>query len=483
MSRRRLTVYPPSVGELVDRADVLARHLLYEAPGRDGRAMLRAWGEVVEGAGDLWRQLPRRSDFAGNGREVIDQLERSARTLHRSAGAAIEVDPTVLEIGHVFTQAAGLIASSGVHERREPARWTDAQLRDAFAARTSIMHTLYLVSHAVSVGLAQNALAERLDARLRVHRAPADELRHRVLGVEQVAHSYIRGNYPQSLHGRVREQLDHTRIPGAIASWDIHAQRGLVRAPTADTMAQVAGAAFAASTHAHRLWRAAVETGHIEPRVLENDVGPALEAMIEKWGEAHSVFQQLTHPHDTSPPPLRQACWELVDAMREVTRGASGPSSVADIAKRADMPSLLRSLHRFHPTIAGIAGAFHETARSTPLLIDARAAGSMLRSASSEDPWLRTADHAPVAPQDILHKRAVPLPDELRSRLVEVGHDLDLASRVSLRATLAATDRAEAGTSTSANGNRQLETASSHKYERRRIIADQLSVIVQSAPR
>ncbi len=64
----------------MNRANVLARDLLYEAPQRDGRAMLRAWGEVVEGASGLWRRLPRRSDVPGTGKEVIDQLERSARS-------------------------------------------------------------------------------------------------------------------------------------------------------------------------------------------------------------------------------------------------------------------------------------------------------------------------------------------------------------------------------------------------------------------
>ncbi|MGO0577760.1 hypothetical protein [Ornithinimicrobium panacihumi] len=121
MSRRRQpSIYPPSAGELMDRANILARDLLYEAPERDGRAMLRAWGEVVEGASELWHQLPQRSDQPGTGRDVIDQLERSARTLHRSAGGGIDVDPTLQEIGQLFTQAADLIARSGVIERHEP---------------------------------------------------------------------------------------------------------------------------------------------------------------------------------------------------------------------------------------------------------------------------------------------------------------------------------------------------------------------------
>ncbi len=95
--------------------------------------MLRAWGEVVEGASELWRRLPQRSDVSGAGHGVIGQLERSTRTLYRSAGQAREVDPTLQEIGEVFTRAADLIDGSGIEERTPPSMWTDRQLRDAFA--------------------------------------------------------------------------------------------------------------------------------------------------------------------------------------------------------------------------------------------------------------------------------------------------------------------------------------------------------------
>lgn len=284
MSRRRQpTIYPPSAGELMDRANVLARDLLYDAPHRDGRAMLRAWGEVVEGASELWRQLPQRSDVPGTGRDVIDQLARSARTLHRSAGGGIDVDPTLQEIGQAFTQAAELIAASGVTERREPNRWTSAQQRDNFAARVNVMHTLYVASHGVSVGLAKTALNEKVDPRLQVHRVSAEELRHQVLGIEQIAHSYINGHYPQALEGRHREPTDDTRLPGAIATWDVYTQRTLTREPTTHAMTRVAGAAFKASVHVHALWRAAVENGNVDPRAFNTEIGTALETMIEKW--------------------------------------------------------------------------------------------------------------------------------------------------------------------------------------------------------
>lgn len=439
--RGQPTIYPPSAGELMDRANVLARDLMYDAPQRDGRAMLRAWGEVVEGASELWRRLPQRSDVPGNGKDVIDQLERSARTLRRSAGSATDVDPALQEIGQTFTQTAELIVRSGVAERREPSKWTDAQLQDAFAARVNIMHTLYVASHAISTGLAQNALEEKHDPRLRGSRFPADELRHQVLGIEQVAHSYINGHYPHALEGRHREPADHSRIPGAIATWDIYAQRILTREPTADAMTRVAGSAFAASTHAHRLWCSAAETGHVDRRAFTTEIGPALETMIEKWGEAHTLFQQLSHPHDASPRPLREAGWALIEAMREVTGDQLGPASADDISNRVDMTSLTRSLHRFHATVSGVGGVFHRAARDAPLLVDARAANNIIRSAPRDTGRdIPPPNHATVAPRDILHKRAIPLPDGIRGQAAEAGRQAALASRASLRSTLTASD-------------------------------------------
>lgn len=371
----------------------------------------------------------------------------------------------------MFTQAADLIARSGVIERHEPLWWTQAQLRDAFAARVNIMHTLYVAAHGVSVGLAGTASDEKVDRRLQVYNVTADDLRHQVLDVEQVAHSYINGHYPQALDGRHREPADDTRIPGAIATWDVHAQRTLTREPTTHAMTQVAGTAFRASVHVHALWRAAVETGHVDPRTFDKEIGPAVDTMIEKWGEAHTYFQQLTHPHDSSPLALSKAGWELVDAMREVTATRRMPASVEDIRERVDGESLVRSLHRFHATMAGVAAAFHEAARKAPLLVDARAANDIARTASEDNGrGVPPPQEATVAPRDVLHKRAIPIPEGLRGPAEEAGGQAALATRVAMRSTLAASDGKLVAMSIPSSWTRAVGTpgrlSSSQRHER-----------------
>lgn len=489
MSRRRQpTIYPPSVGELMDRANVLARDLLYEAHERDGRVMLRAWGEVVEGASELWRQLPQRSNLHGTGSHVLDQLERSARTLRRSAGRGIEVDPTLQEIGQMFTQAADLIARSGVIQRYEPSRWTPAQVRDAFAARVNIMHTLYVAAHGVCVGLAKTAGDEKVDCRLQVHSIPADELRYQVHGVEQIAHSYINGHYPQALEARYREPTDDNRIDGAIATWDVYTQRTLNREPTTHAMTRVAGAAFKASVQVHALWRMAVEAGQVDRWTFDTEISPTLDTMIERWGEAHAHFQQLTHPHDTSPPALGEAGWELSYALREVTAHRRTHATAKEDNEQVDGASLVRSLHRFHATMAEIGGVFHEAARNAPLLVDARAANNIMRSASQgEDRWTRPSKHATVAPRDVLHRRAIPLPAGLRGQAGDTGRQAALASRAALRATVTASDGRRDAISLPANCTHHIGSAnrltSSQRYEHVSTAPRMASVISKQVPR
>ncbi|MFK5634269.1 hypothetical protein [Ornithinimicrobium sp. LYQ103] len=452
-SRWPPTIYPPSTGELMDRANLLARRLLYDAHERDGRAMLRTWGEAVEGAADLWSRLPRRSDLPGTGHDVITQLERSARTLHRTAGNARQVDPTLAEIGRTFTRAATLIEASGMQTGTPPTRWTPRQIQDAFAARVNIMHTLYVSSHAISVALAATARAENQDQRLQVHNVTAEELRHRVLDVEQVAHSYINGHHPGALAGRHREPVDDNRIDVAVATWDVHAHRTLTREPTADAMAQVAGAAFSATMHAHRLWRAATDAGQVDPHVLTRDIAPALETMIERWGQSNTLWHNLHHPQVPPAGELREASWELVNAMREVTQDRVGPATHRTIAQRVDMPSLVRSLHRFHATVAGVGDLFYQTARRAPFVLNARPLndlarelatsmvkpGAHLRGRSETD----GADAPLLSPRDVLLRRAVPLPGAVRPLLEEPARQASTASRGALRATLAASDQKE----------------------------------------
>lgn len=371
----------------------------------------------------------------------------------------------VQEIAGSLTQAADLLARGGAQARRDSSGWSEAHLRDAFAARVKVMHCVYVAAHAVSVGLVQNELAERFDTRSAHFSVPAEELRRRVLDVEQIAYSYIQGHYPQALDAGHREPVDETRIPTAIAAWDIHAQRVLVREPTTHALARVAGAAFTASIHAHRLWRAAAQAGHVDAGTVKHEIVPALETMIEQWDGAHTLFRRLTHRLDSSPAALNHACWELPDAMRALSRDPLA-QPIEPLDQSVNLAVAVRSLHRFHATVAGVAGVVHEVTRDVELLVDARGANNLITAGAEEvDRWGRPALSAVVAPGDLLCKRAIPAPEVLRARMEEVAHSVAATSRAVLRTTLTASDGNRGAPSSALTAvrirpaSRQLQTA------------------------
>lgn len=167
---------------------------------------------------------------------------------------------------------------------------------------------------------------------------------------------------------------------------------------------------------------------------------------------------------------MSKAGWELVDAMREITATRRMPASVEDMRGRVDMASLVRSLHRFHATMAGVGGVFHEAARNAPLLVDARAANNIVRSASDDNGrGTPPPKHATVAPRDVIQKRAIPLPAGLRGHAEHAGRQAALASRASLRSTLTASDGKRDATSLPTSWTRPVGSANrlaaSQKHE------------------
>ncbi len=138
---------------------------------------------------------------------------------------------------------------------------------------------------------------------------------------------------------------------------------------------------------------------------------------------------------------------------------------------------LLGSPHRFHATVTGVGGVFHETARREPLLVDARAANDMIRAAfDDEDRWSPPHDHLAVSPRDVLHKRAIPLPDGMRGRVEDSGRQAASASRGALRATLAVSDQKREGMSVPASwthhATSENKLSASQEQEQRRPAAD-----------
>lgn len=154
-----------SVGELLLEADRLARELLLDLGPDDAPGLLRAWGETVQSAADLWRTMPAPGYTMAGRRdaEVLDRLDSYAQRMHRSQlrvgwpgpGPA---DERLLRISETFSRAGELVARyhrpTSSPELRRPAG------ADTAAARMRVVHALHVAGHGVLVAVRQHTDAE-----------------------------------------------------------------------------------------------------------------------------------------------------------------------------------------------------------------------------------------------------------------------------------------------------------------------------------
>lgn len=231
-----------SVGELLLEADHTARAILMDVQDMDVAPMLRAWGEVVQAASELWQALPtttpaqpgteqRIPDVADLTMQRLQAMTDSQHRRHR-AGWPGEGPPDErhLQIAASFALADDLIAR---HRTPQPPL-SAPELADLNAARTRIMHTLYIGAHGVNVAIGR--YRRDLEAKLASHRrVPAREsLRQartayeHIAAFEQLAGSVVSEAYPDALSGEHRDPPAAGRLAQALADWDVVSHHALV---------------------------------------------------------------------------------------------------------------------------------------------------------------------------------------------------------------------------------------------------------------
>lgn len=440
-----------SVGELLDQADLKARGLLWDADThQDGRVMVRGWASVVHAAGDLWRAIPTYPQAAPTAREggIMAQVEAHTQGLLRALGPsnASMSDPKLEEIADLFGRAAKAITASDVTQLP-----TQAHARDAGAARTSVMHTLGNSLHAVSLGLRNNVLAERLATTSTARTRSAGELLTRTQMIEDLVAGYYAQTHPESRTEIHRDAIDPDRLGASISGWDVQAQRVLAGTPTARDLESISATMMGATTHAQTLWRLSAQAatqGIIPAPEYRSLVQPALEAMTERWTQTHQLWRPLVHPHQ-KPSAAWEAGVELSSAFGELARDRIGRPDVKTWAARVDMSEVLQALGRFHVTAVGISQSFDAALRRDPVNVNAPAAAALLHGFQRAGKYTEDELGIPstVSPRDIHLRRQIPLPQQLRAPTQQ------LASR-----TWAATDRAFQATSRAVDHGRVEES-------------------------
>jgi len=442
-----------SVGELLLDADHTARELLIDAPDLDAAVVLRTWGEVVQTAADLWAALPAPPAAAGalalgGARpDVMAQLvvmtDALTRGLRRGPWPGPGVtEPRLQHVADIFARAAQLVPA---HAARSLSNHP-AVRADVDAARTRIIHTLYVTSHAVRLPVAAHVRHREQvqSARGRTSTAGTLAVARPVLArldaFELVAGAYVARTFPAALNGEHREAIHPPRVGEALAGWDVHAHRALATNPTPGHLRLVAMTQELVVRHAAHILRAAAVHAVIEPVQHATRLERPLEQSRVAWAAAAARWSALAAPSPRpDAPTLAAAAAEVRAALRAITVDGPGPATAAVVAGRTDLRATVRHVATALSSSSDLAHLVLDVAGDPRVAFPARAVNALAVAASTT----RAGGTVPGSPvgtvvaiRDITDNRSVPLPDQLRAVFV---HDAEVLVGSTARAAAAGT--------------------------------------------
>jgi hypothetical protein len=440
-----------SVGEMLFDVDYLARQLLMDVSGDDAGTLLRSWPTMVAAAEDLWASLPDRRPGVDERDRPITSLSAQAATIGSSLSGRKAwpgpgpTNPRVDQMTQTLLTAAALVRRYGAEIPHEQ---TEAH-RDLEAARTRIMHGLYLTSHAVAVALHDNGRDRVNDAcgsgrrvQLAQHHspyaiAPTGVWVDRMSACENTARSYLTDRFPQALAGEAIRPIDDPgRLAQALANWDIRSHRALARdlEPAnvlliTRTQGLIAGASIV-------LVDAAATAGILEP---SDRLVPAIAEAGRSWSNLAGRWGDLAPPGARLEEPLARAAAEVRAAYRQITHDKITLASPEVIAGRPGLPQAVLATLRAIEAGSELAVVVAEKADAPDLIGSARALSR--RAHNDVEAGLASppteGDVVWISPADILAKRLVPLPPPV-SETLRAASDatIDATSSASAVATL-----------------------------------------------
>lgn len=444
-----------TVGEMLFDVDYLARQLLMDVGGDDAGTLLRSWPTMVAAAEDLWASLPGRRPGIDERDRPITSLSAQAATIQSSlAGRKAwpgqgPTNPRVDQMTQTLLNAAALVRRYGAEIPHEQ----PVAHRDLEAARTRIMHGLYLTAHAITVAMHEDGRDRVNDARgsgrrvqLAQHHspyaiAPTGVWIDRMAACENTARSYLTDRFPEALAGEVSRPVDDPgRLAQALANWDIQSHRALARDPVPSnvllitrTQGLIAGASMV-------LVVAAATAGVLEP---SDRLVPAMAEAGRSWSNLASRWGDLTPPGARLEEPLARAAAEVRAAYRQITHDNTTLATPQVIAARPGFPQASVATLRVIEAGAELAHVVAEKGGASNLAGPARALSR--RAHNDVEAGLASpateGDLVWVSPADILARRIVPVPRPVQEALAQSS------------ATLVAASSAAAAAATIALGN------------------------------
>ena len=353
-------------------------------------------------------------------------IQRSLRTGWPGAGAS---DPRTTQIADTLTRAARLVEryAGEIPAERSVVR------QDLDAARTRLMHGLYVTSHAVGVALHQHGRDRYQDASTAGRPlplstrsspyavAPTGQWIHRLAVCERAAGNYLNGNFAQALAGEAAHPLnDPGRLQGALTAWDIQAHRTLASAPTPTnvllvtrTQGLIAGAGLV-------LVDAAARADLLHSPTTAERLLPAIHQAGRAWSNLAGRWSDLKTPGAGPDGHLVRAAAVLRAATRELTHNKTTMASLDEITGRPGLDRAATAILHALEAAAELAYIVDEQADNPSLTGPARALS--IRAHNDIESGLVSPHHAAgdivwVSPADIVAKRTVPLPPPVAEAL------------------------------------------------------------------
>ena len=441
-----------SVGEMLFDVDYLARQLLMDVDGDAAGALLRSWPRMVATAEGLWASLPGRRPGVDERDQPITSLSVRAATIEISLSGRTAwpgqgpTSPRIDQMTQTFHNAASL-----VHRYRAeiPHEQPDSH-RDLEAARTRIMHGLYLTAHAVNVALHEHGRDRVNDARNNGRRirlaqhhspyaiAPTGVWIDRMSTCENIARGYLTDHFTQALAGEAIRPTDDDpgRLAKALTNWDIQTHRALVRdlEPSnilliTRTHALIAGASMV-------LVDAAAAAGVLQ---RSDRLVPAIAEAGRSWSNLASRWADLAHPGTRLEEPLARAAAEVRAAYRQITHDKTTLAAPDVIARRPGLLQAVTATLRSIEAGSEVAVVVAEKADAPDLIGPARTLSRRAHNDVEAGPATVPTferDLVWVSPADIIAKRLVPLPAPV-SEAMRAASSATIASTITASALAA----------------------------------------------
>ena len=441
-----------SVGELLFECDLTSRRLLLDPDALDTAAMLRVWPELVQAGHEFLAALPGPSSRRVPGLAgiqtppdpVAERLHLMATALNdnlrpRPWPGAGPADETVLAMTSNLVRAHDLL-ERGLRTTVPPSAAVQA---DAAAARTRVLHVLYVTAHVISLAAGADARALQASSRATQRRSAVYKLSAlklvaaRLDTFEQVVGAEVYRSFPGALVGERREEAAPDRLRRALATWEVEAHRALVSAPSLGNIAELTGVQSATIALSHVLLGASADAGVIDARAFRTGMAPRLAAAASAWGDLHAIARDLTAtgPREVSRE-LRVAGSELVQALADLALDGTKVASGATVTDRIHISDVPKTLVRALATHQDASQAVLDAALDPRARVSARAAQRVITNRASKSPESVSPREPWLSPGDIANGRQVKLPTPIRGALLQHIAVVEKAS--ALMATAAA---------------------------------------------